>query len=173
MASLDADQASSSRRSWQRDFERVVGRSDSSAKAIHADNLVAFSLVYDFHTTSRQACIRPSRISKVEHRRIPIQNQRVAGQGLATSRIAVAEVSGGDMSGFAGDTRIDPLPICELDTPVAQIDASQTASMRAALQRRGIRVSLDAADTFGSIIGLLRIRAGEGIVTPTKTTLEL
>lgn len=85
----------------------------------------------------------------------------------------IAEVSGGDMSGFAGDTRIDPLPICELDTPVSQIDASQIASMRAALQRRGIGVSLDPADTFGSIIGLLRIRAGEGIVTPTKTTLEL
>lgn len=85
----------------------------------------------------------------------------------------VAEVSGGDMSGFTGDPRIDPLPICELSTPVGQIDDAQMASMRASLQRRGIGVSLDAAETFGAIIALLRIRAGEATVVPTKATLEL
>lgn len=85
----------------------------------------------------------------------------------------VAEVNGGDMSGFEGDSRIDPLPVCELDSSVSEINALQLEAMRAALQRRGIGVSLDAAENFGSIIALLRIRAGEATVVPTKASLEL
>ena len=85
----------------------------------------------------------------------------------------VVEVSTGDTAAFAGDARIDALPVCALETPVAQIDPAQLAGMRAALTRRGIGVAVDSEPTFGSIVAAIKRRAGEGRVTPTKTQLTL
>lgn len=85
----------------------------------------------------------------------------------------VVEVSAGDTTAFAGDARIDPLPVCALEVPVAQIHPEQLAAMRAALTRRGIGVAVDSEPTFGSIVAALKRGAGEGVVTAAITHLAL
>lgn len=89
------------------------------------------------------------------------------------NRWVLAEVKSGDVSTFANDTRVMPLPAVTLDATYGAMDLSQKAALSAALGRWGIAVAPDAPDTFGEILAMIRIRANAGNNNPTAAQLTL
>lgn len=93
--------------------------------------------------------------------------------GIPLNAWMLVGVFAGDVAALIGDARIDPLPDCALDTPVSMIDPDQLATMRAALIRRGIGVSIDTAANYGEIIAAINLRANAANATPAVAQLTL
>ena len=84
------------------------------------------------------------------------------------------ETIGGDISALYADSRIDPLPVVENDTPISQIDDEELQLLRQALSRRKIGSAIvDNAGTFGDILASIALRANAGASVPTVAQLEL
>lgn len=85
----------------------------------------------------------------------------------------LAEVKAGDLSLFADDTRIMPLPDVPLETTYYMMAQNQRDALNAELGRWGILVTPIFSDTFGAILAAIRIRANAGNNKPAAAQLTL
>lgn len=85
----------------------------------------------------------------------------------------LVEVRSGDVSLFADDTRVMPLPEVSTDTEYGDMTLAQRTALHAALDRWAIAVNPAFTSTFGEILGMIRIRANAGNNKPASAQLAL
>lgn len=87
---------------------------------------------------------------------------------------SLVEVTAGDQSPLLLDPRIDPLPQGMTTTPVGILNPDEMASLRAALDRRGVGAGIiSQAATLGEIVAAIQLRANAPGVVPAIASLDL